>query len=177
LLVTYRNAAAAVRLPLMINRRTNMQAAVPAIETNRLLALLGVGIESARMFGWLLAVIGGLSIFVAMLNAANAREGDLALLRVMGATCAQVFGTIILEGTTIAVFGALCGVLTAHLVLARIASGQSSLAQLGIDAWRWHSGEAAIVVIVVGIGAITAMVPALRVFNAALAAALAKSAR
>jgi len=176
LLVTYRNAAGAVRLPLMINRQTNMQAAVPAIETNRLLSLLGVGIDGARLFGWLLALIGGLSIFVAMLNAASAREGDLALLRVMGATRAQVFGTIMLEGTVTALIGALTGVLTAHLVIAQIMSGQSPLAQLGIDPWRWNGGEAAIVAIVVGIGAMTALVPAMRIFTANLATMLGKSA-
>lgn len=176
LLVTYRNAAGAVRLPLMINRQTNMQAAVPAIETNRLLSLLGVGIDGARLFGWLLALIGGLSIFVAMLNAASAREGDLALLRVMGATRAQVFGTIMLEGTVTALIGALTGVLTAHLVIAQITSGQSPLAQLGIEPWRWNGGEAAIVAIVVGIGAMTALVPAMRIFTANLAVMLGKSA-
>ena len=75
LLVSYRSAAGAVRLPGFINRQSELQAAVPAIETTRLLSLLGVGIEGARLFAWLLSVIGGLSIFVALLNAASAREG------------------------------------------------------------------------------------------------------
>ncbi|WP_298281895.1 ABC transporter permease [Novosphingobium sp.] len=177
LLVTYRNAAGAVRLPMMINRQTNMQSAVPAIETNRLLSLLGVGIDGAMLFGWLLALIGGLSIFVAMLNAANAREGDLALLRVMGATRGQVFGTILMEGTVTAVLGACVGALTAHLVLAQVSSGQSPLAQLGLEPWRWSGGEVVIVAIVVGIGAITALVPAMRIFTVNLAETLGKTGR
>ena len=43
LLVSYRNGAGAIRIPSMINRQTDMQAAVPAIEITRLLPLLGVG--------------------------------------------------------------------------------------------------------------------------------------
>jgi len=90
LLVRYRNAAGAVRIPSLVNRQTGMQAAVPAIETARLLSLLGAGIDGVRLFAWLLAAVGGLSIFVMLLNAASAREGDLALLRVMGASRARV---------------------------------------------------------------------------------------
>ena len=75
LLVSYKSAFGAVRIPSMINRQTNMQAAVPAIETARLLSLLGVGIDGAQLFAWLLAATGGLSIFVALLAAASARDG------------------------------------------------------------------------------------------------------
>lgn len=98
LLVTYRNASGAIRIPAMVNRQTEMQAAVPATETARLLELLGASIDGIRVFAWMLAITGGLAIFVALLNMARNREGDLALLRVMGASRIQVFATVIIEG-------------------------------------------------------------------------------
>lgn len=101
ILMKYRSAFGAVSVPGMINRQTEMQAAVPAVKTARLLGLLGAGVDGARIFAWLLAVAGGLSIFVALLQAASARQGELALLRVMGATRAQLFGTVVLEALLI----------------------------------------------------------------------------
>ncbi|WP_246047825.1 ABC transporter permease [Hankyongella ginsenosidimutans] len=86
LLVTYRNAAGAMRVPAMINRQSALQAAVPATETARLLDLLGASLEGLRIFAWLLAATGGLAILVALVGMVRSREGNLALLRVMGAS-------------------------------------------------------------------------------------------
>ncbi|APR53113.1 ABC transporter permease [Sphingomonas koreensis] len=175
LLVSYRSALAAVRVPSFVNRQTNMQAAVPAQETARLLTLFGAGIEGARIFAWLLAATGGLAIFVALLNAARAREGDLALLRVMGATRASVFGTILLEGLLTAAAGALLGLAAAHLALAVARALFDPLAEIGLDPWRVHPGELAIVGGVLIIGLVAALVPALRVFRVDLARTLARA--
>lgn len=175
LLVRYRNALGAVRVPRLVNRQTEMQAAVPAIETQRLLALLGVGIDAARLFAWLLALTGGLSIFVALLNAAAAREGDLALLRVMGATRAQVFGTIVLEGVATAAAGALAGLLVGHLALAAARASFDQLSDLGFDPWQVLPGELWLVAAVVAIGGVAALIPATRVFGSDLARTLARA--
>ncbi|QDX25037.1 FtsX-like permease family protein [Sphingomonas suaedae] len=175
LLVSYRSALGAVRVPSFVNRQTNMQAAVPAQETARLLTLFGAGIEGARIFAWLLAATGGLAIFVALLNAARAREGDLALLRVMGATRVSVFGTILLEGLLTAATGALLGLLTAHGALAAARALFDPLAEIGLDPWRVHPGELMIFAGVLGIGLIAALLPALRVFRVDLARTLARA--
>lgn len=176
LLVTYRSAAGAVRLPGMINRQTDMQAAVPAVETTRLLSMLGVGIEGARLFGWLLALVGGLSIFVALLNAASAREGDLALLRMMGANRPSIFGTIITEGVIIAAAGAVFGIIIGHGALALAASAFDPVREMGLDPLRFETAELTIVVAVIGIGVVAAIVPALRIFRTDLSETLARTA-
>lgn len=174
LLVRYRSAAGAVRLPSLINRQTDMQAAVPAIETARLLSLLGVGIDAARLFAGLLAAVGGLSIFVMLLYAASAREGDLALLRVMGASRERVFGTILAEGLATALIGGLLGLLLGHAALAAAIRGFSPLGELGLRPWDLHPGEAALLGAVIAIGLIAAFIPALRVFRTDLASTLAR---
>lgn len=175
LLVKYRNAFGAVRVPSFINRQTGMQAAVPAVETSRLLSLLGVGIDGAQLFAWLLATTGGLSIFVALLQAASAREGDLALLRVMGATRTRVFGTILIEGLATAGAGALLGVLLGHAALAAAVAGFARLREIGLDPWTPDPGELAIAAVVLGLGVLAALIPALRVFRTDLAATLARA--
>lgn len=175
LLVSYRSALGAVRVPSFVNRQTNMQAAVPAQETARLLSLFGAAIEGARIFAWLLAATGGLAIFVALFNATRARESDLALLRVMGATRAKVFGTILLEGLLTAAAGALLGLAIAHLALAAARALFPPLAEIDLDPWLFHPGEVAILAAVLAIGAVAALIPALRIFRVDLARTLARA--
>lgn len=175
LLVRYRNASGAIRIPSMINRQTDMQAAVPAIETTRLLSLLGVGIDGARLFAWLLAAVGGLSIFVTLLSAASAREGDLALLRVMGASRGRIFGTVMVEGGITALVGAVAGLGLGHAILAMAVRSFDALNEIGLKAWQVHPGELAILGAVLLIGLAAALIPALRVFRIDLAATLARA--
>jgi putative ABC transport system permease protein len=175
LLVTYRNASGAIRIPGMVNRQTEMQSAVPAVETARLLDLFGSGIDGARIFGWLLALTGGLSIFVALLNAARAREGDLALLRVMGATRMNVFGTILLEGLITSAAGVILGLAMGHGLLWIASRSFHTLSDLGLTAFTFHPGELGIAAAVLGIGIVAAIIPAARVFRTDLAKTLAQA--
>jgi putative ABC transport system permease protein len=175
LLVRYRNASGAIRIPGLVNRQTSLQAAVPAIETTRLLSLLGFGIDAARLFAWLIALIGGLSIFVTLLNAASAREGDLALLRVMGASRTGVFGTILLEGILTAAAGALIGVTLGHVALAAARGAFERLAEAGLQPFRFDPAEIGIVAFVLALGAFAALIPAVRVFRTDLARTLARA--
>ncbi|MEM7700569.1 MAG: ABC transporter permease [Pseudomonadota bacterium] len=175
LLVSYRNASGAIRIPSLINRQTEMQSAVPATETARLLELLGASLDGVRLFAWLLAMTGGLAIFVALLNMARTREGDLALLRVMGATRVQVFATVIMEGLLTAALGAILGVFAAHGLIMVAQSNFATLSDLGLSAWQIGSGEAILVLAVLVIGFLAALIPAWRVYNVDPAQTLARS--
>lgn len=175
LLVTYRNAAAAIRLPAMINRQTALQAAVPATETARLLELVGASLAGIAVFAWLLAATGGLAIFVALLAALRAREGDLALLRVMGASRAQVFSAVMLEGVITAAAGAALGWIAAHGLIALAAARFATLSDLGLAPFQPYSGEIALIVGVIVIGAIAALIPAIRIYRLDPARVMARS--
>lgn len=174
LLVRYRNASAALRLPTQINRQTALQAAAPATEAARLLGLFGSIIEGARLFGWLLAASAGLSLFVALWSATRAREGDLALLRVMGASPGTVFGTIMIEGLLIAAIGALGGIVIAHGLIAVATATFPTLDELGLSATRFLPGEGAILLAALAIGLVAALIPAIRIFRVDLATTLAR---
>ncbi|MEO0689975.1 MAG: ABC transporter permease [Pseudomonadota bacterium] len=175
LLVTYRNASGAIRIPSLINRQTEMQSAVPATETARLLSLLGASLEGIRIFAWLLAVTGGLAIFVALLNMARTREGDLALLRVMGASRVQVFATVVMEGVITAAMGAVLGWVSAHLAIMAARTNLATLSDLGLQAWRLGLAEVVLLLSVIAIGAIAALLPAWRVYKTDPAKVLART--
>ncbi|MEQ1489458.1 MAG: ABC transporter permease [Terricaulis sp.] len=175
LLVTYRNASAAVRIPAVINRQTQLQAAVPAVETARLLSVFGASIAGAQIFAWLMALVGGLAIFVALFAAVQTRAGDLALLRVMGAGRGFVFSSILFEGLIVAVLGIALGVLAGHALLLIAVQRFSTLSDLGFDPLTPHPGEALIGLGVLLIAALAASIPALRVYGADVIRTLASS--
>jgi putative ABC transport system permease protein len=173
LLIKYRSSMAAVRLPNFINKQTELQAAAPAVEMTRLLSLLGVGIDAVRAFAVLLMATSGLSIFVALYSALRQREGDMAMLRVMGARPGAIFGHIVLEGVVLAAAGALLGVAVGHAVVAVSAASFPQLRDMGLTAARFEPAEFVIVMAAIGMGALAALIPALKVFRVDIAKTLA----
>ena len=174
-LVRFGSPIAAVRLPGFINRQTNLQSAVPAVEVSRLLALVGVGLDAVRAFAVLLMITAGLSIFVALLTALKEREGDMAMLRVIGASRAAIIGQVASEGLILATAGAALGLLLGHAVIGLAAASIEQLHQLGLSATRFHPGEAWIVLAALAIGLIAALIPALRVLQSDIADTLANA--
>ena len=174
-LVQFGSPIAAVRLPGFVNRQTNLQAAVPAVEVSRLLALVGVGLDAVRAFAVLLMITAGLSIFVALLTALKQREGDMAMLRVIGASRAAILGQVASEGLILAAAGTLLGLLLGHGVIALAAANVEQLHQLGLNALAFHPGEAIIAAAAMGIGLIAALIPGLRVLQSDIADTLANA--
>jgi putative ABC transport system permease protein len=174
-LVQFNSAIAAVRLPGFINRQTDLQSAVPAVEVSRLLALVGVGLDAVRAFAVLLMITAGLSIFVALLTALKEREGDMAMLRVIGASRATIIAQVVSEGLILAAAGAVLGLLLGHGVIAIAAASIPQLAQLGLNAASFHPGEALIAGAALLIGAIAALIPALKVLRSDIADTLANA--
>ncbi|MFN7173364.1 MAG: ABC transporter permease [Thermaurantiacus tibetensis] len=174
-LVSYASPAAAIRLPAAINRQTALQAAVPAQETARFLTLFDGAIAGARALALLIAAAAALSIFTVLLSAARARAGDLALLRVMGASPARVFGTILAEGLLVAAAGALLGLLIGHAAVEAAARAFPTLGGIGLSGLAFHPGEWGILAGALVLGALAALVPAAAVFRTDLAATLARA--
>lgn len=174
-LVQFGSPIAAVRLPGFVNRQTNLQAAVPAVEVSRLLALVGVGLDAVRAFAVLLMITAGLSIFVALLTALRQREGDMAMLRVIGASRAAILGQVASEGLILAAAGTGLGLLLGHGVIALAAANIEQLHQLGLNALAFHPGEAIIAAAALGIGLIAALIPGLRVLQSDIADTLANA--
>ena len=97
-------------VPRIVNQQTSMQAALPAIEINRLFALMGNGIETLRALAILIVILSGISVFVSLYQSLKDRKFELALLRSMGASRIQLFTLVILEGLIISVIGYIIGI-------------------------------------------------------------------
>lgn len=123
LLVRYKSALGAVVLPTQVRSMPDLQAAVPAMETARLVTLLGTGGTVLQDFGLGLLALSALGFFVALYAAVSQRRRELALLRALGARPARLFSLVAGEGLLLGLVGGLAG-----LVLGRIAAGLAAMA-------------------------------------------------
>src|SRR5690606_26159134 len=76
LLIRYASPAAIGVIPRLVNQSTHMQAASPAIESSRIFALLGVGLDSLEVLAYVIMAIAALSIFISLYNALKQRKYD-----------------------------------------------------------------------------------------------------
>ena len=84
-------------LPRLINARPGLQAAVPALESARLLTSFNWVALVVKVFAGILVAAAMASLLGALLQALARREPDLALLRAMGATRGTLAGLILGE--------------------------------------------------------------------------------
>jgi putative ABC transport system permease protein len=110
-LVRYKTPLAAVSFPRFVNTSTPMQAAAPAVEVTRLLHLLGLGTDVLHAFAAVLLVTAGLSVFIALWSAVRERQGDLALLRMLGAPPAKIAALLLCEAVWLGLLAAALGLL------------------------------------------------------------------
>jgi len=141
-LVRYRSPLAAMMLPRWINAQDGLQAAAPALESTRLMRMVGAGTEVLRGFGIVLLAAAGLSVWVALLHAVRARQGDLAMLRMLGAPASRVAALIALEALLLAALATVLGLALGHglvAVLERLLAERQSLrlGALGFSEAEW----------------------------------------
>ncbi|WP_248723166.1 ABC transporter permease [Seonamhaeicola sp. ML3] len=117
LLLTFSNPTAFLTLPRTINESTNMQAALPKLELEKLYNFLGIGLNAISWIAYLILVIAALTIFISLYKMAKERAFDLALLRTYGATHYQVIKIVAYEGLLIILSAFLIGVLIVKIAL------------------------------------------------------------
>jgi len=110
-LIRYKTPMAAMTFPRFINTQTKMQAAAPALEITRLLAMLGIGTDVLRAFAGVLLLTAGLSVFIGLWNAVRERRADLALLRMLGAPPSRVAALLLSEALWLGLLAAVLGLL------------------------------------------------------------------
>ena len=175
LLIRYRNPMAAIQLPRMINSGTSMQAASPAFEMSRLFELLGVGISLLKGLALALVMIAGLSIFIALYNSLKERKYDLAILRTLGASRAQLVALVFLEGISLTILGAIFGIAFGHGFLALIVEFASQEVVSLVDPWIFLPEEGLIFGYALAVGIIASLIPAWSAYQTSIAKQLTKT--
>lgn len=103
-----------INLPREINRTSNLIAASPSYEITRLMQRVGIGRQTAMIFGTGLGVLATLMIFAAVATGLSARRHDLAMLRVMGGSPGMLLCAVTAEGLLLALYGGVLGIACGH---------------------------------------------------------------
>lgn len=109
MLISFRNPVGLITIPRIINEQTNMQAALPKFEIDRLFKLTGIGIEAISWIAYIILLISCLIIFVSLYKMVKDRAFDLALMRTYGASNFLIARIIALEGFVIVFISMILG--------------------------------------------------------------------
>jgi putative ABC transport system permease protein len=174
LLIQYASPLAAATLPRQVNATSALQAASPAYESARLFRMIGVGADVLRVFGVVLVLVAGLSVFIALLNALEDRRYDLAVMRMLGASRAKLMGLLLLEGAVLSTLGGIAGILLGHLLAEALGMALRAAQQPAVTGWAWQTRELWLLALAIGVGLAAALLPAWRAYRAEVAPVLAE---
>lgn len=165
MLIGYRTPLAAALLPRQINSTTTMQAAVPAYETARLMNLVGVGVDTLRIFAIVLMATAAVSVFIALMSALQERRYDLALLRTLGARPATLFALLAAEGVTLVVAGVILGLALGHVATEALGRWIARSNPWTLTGLAWAPQEAWAALAVLAAGTATCLLPAIQAYR------------
>jgi putative ABC transport system permease protein len=157
-----------------INQNTDMQAATPALEINRLYEMMGVGEQALRALALLIVVVSGLSIFIALFNSLRERRYELALMRVMGAGRGKLFFLIILEGLLLSFMGFCLGIALSHFSMGILGQYMSDAYRYSFSGKIWLNEEWTLLAGALFIGFLAAILPAFSAYKTDISRTLAQ---
>lgn len=117
LLVKFRNPMGLMTIPRNINANSTFQAALPAIEVNRLFSLLGVGTDALQWLAYIIIFVAAISVFITVYNSLKERKYEMALMLTMGAKKTTLFFLLFVEAFFVGLFGYLLGKMLSLLAL------------------------------------------------------------
>ncbi len=158
-----------------INENTNLQAATPAIEINRLYSNIGAGERILRSLMYIIVGVSILSIFISLYSSLSERRYELALMRVMGAGPGKLMSLILLEGLLLATLGCLIGIVLSHLGMAIFAQYLEESYRYTFDPLLFLKEEVYLIVGAIAIGLISALIPAIIASKTAISETLSET--
>lgn len=150
------------RLRYEFQTRSDAQAAIPWFEVSRLLQVVGNASEVLRVVSYLVLVVAGISILVALYNTMNERRREIAIMRSLGARRMQIVGVILQEALLVSLVGAVLGVGACHAAAAAFSGAIEDVTGVAVE---WTSFSVAEVWLILGVsllGGFAGIAPAIK---------------
>lgn len=164
-IVKFRSPMGMMTMPRNINQNSKLQAAVPAIEVNRMLELLGIGVEALRILAFVIMLISGISVFVSLYNSLKERKYEMALMLSMGATRTRLFLLLLLEGVILSIIGYLLGILLSRIGLLLISGQLGKKFHFDISQISFQPEEIYLFAVALLVGILAAAIPSLGIYR------------
>jgi putative ABC transport system permease protein len=175
-LIKFKNKMGIISWPRMIAQNTKMQAALPAIEVNRLFSLFGIGLQALQYLAYGIMLISGISIFIALYNRLKERKYEFALLRVSGASRLQLSALVLFESLLLCVVGFILGTIVGRVALLLISSTTDEQFKMAFNPLTiiWEK-EGILFLVTIFVGIIAAMIPAIKAYTLNISKTLANA--
>lgn len=175
-LLKMRNNMAKMAWQRIIPQNTEMQAASPAIEVNRLFTLFGVGISALKYLAYGIMLISGISIFVALYNTLKERQYEFALLRISGASKFQLLWLVLLESILLCIIGFVLGIVFGRIGLYFLSVSAEAEFKMAFNPFEfmWKK-EGSLFVATLAVGIIAAFIPAVKAYSLNISKTLANA--
>lgn len=162
-LLTYKSRTNihAINLLRNINQNTDLMAASPAYEINRLYAMIGNGGEAIRYLAILIACVAALSIFISLYTSLKERRYEMAIIRVSGAGPAKLWWMILAEGLWISLCGLILGLILGHGAMELAGNIFAESYRYPFTGWLWRPEEIYVVAGALLIGFVASIIPAI----------------
>lgn len=175
-LVKFKNKMGIISWPRMIAQNTKMQAALPAIEINRLFSLFGIGLQALHYLAYGIMLISGISIFIALYNRLKERKYEFALLRVSGASRIQMLEMVLFESLLLCIVGFVFGTLFGRLALVLISGTTDEQFKMAFNPMTiiWEK-EGILFLVTIFVGILAAVIPAVKAYRLNISKTLANA--
>ena len=163
--VSFRNAMGVLTMPRRINKETNMQAALPNYEMERLFSFTGVGVRAVSWIAYIILAISCVTIFISLFKIVRERAFDLALMRTYGASNFQLVRIVAYEGFLLVFVSLFVGVLLSqvglHFAFSAFKSGYNQNILLKLP-YTQMVKTVILILVMVGIAILLAILPILK---------------
>ncbi len=175
-LIKFRSKMGLVTWPRMIPMNTKMQAALPALEINRLFTLFGIGLDALQYLAYGIMLISGISIFIALYNTLKERKYEFALLRVNGASRIQLLSLVLIESLLLCVTGFVFGTIVGRIALAFISGSSEDEFKMSFNPFEfvWEK-EGYLLLLTIFVGVLAAVIPAVKAYSLNISKTLANA--
>lgn len=165
-LVGLNTKTAIFRVQRKINEFTAepLLAILPGLTLQQLWDLMGLAENALLVVSGLVVLVSFTVMLVALLTSLNERRREMAILRAVGARPSQIFTLVLGESVTLALAGAVCGLLLLQGALWLAGPVLEGRLGLTIAAWPPSSHELMLLVAVLGCGFVAGMIPAWRAY-------------
>lgn len=172
-LVRGQNLNATYQIYNDLNNGRDMQAALPGAVLTQFLDLLGQGQRLLSAISWLALGMAVLSMALALYNALLARRREIAVLRAIGARRSIIVSIALWEALLQAALGGIVGLALGHGAAAIIAYVVNQRSALAVAITGEPLTEAAILGILLLLGLLAGVLPAVQAYRVEAASALA----
>lgn len=164
-IIKFRSPMGMMTMPRNINQNSKLQAAVPAIEVNRLFELLGIGIEGLQFLAAVIMLISGISVFVSLYNSLKERKYEMALMLSMGASRTRLFLMLLLEGIILSLLGFIAGIALSRIGIYLISNALSKKFHFDVSQFSLQTGEIYLFGGALLVGILAAALPSIGIYR------------